>query len=251
MTAYTHDLVQGEERCFEIAQERVRKVIETGATELDLSNLGELQEFPDLGDVPERILSLNLTRCWGLKNFDIFAKFRNLEVLDYKFCQWTDLEPLRVLTNLRNLILFKAVQLKNIEGLDSLKNLTKLSIRWSNPDDLAPLSRSAKLKWLDLSRLPITDTSAFAALSELEYLNLYWCENLLDIEHLAGLPNLASLVLSRCQKLKSIASVRGLTQLRALYLWICKELVDLSPLERLHKITTLHVGGSQIESLSP
>jgi internalin A len=251
MTAYTHDLVQGEERCLSIAQERVKTAIETSATDLDLSNLGELRRIPDLGDLPNRLTSLNLTRCWGIRNFDGLRDLTKLEKLDYSFYRHTDLEPLRPLTSLKALRLFKAVGLKNLEALDSLTNLTSLNIRWSSPDDLSPLSRSTKLKWLDLSRLPVKNLSFVVPLTQLEHLNLYWCEDLSNIEHLAALTNLEELVLSRCKKVESIAVLSRLKNLRALYLWGCTQITDIAALRMLSELVTLNIAGLPIDSLTP
>ena len=250
-TLYSHDLVQDEDRCVEVAKERVKKAIDSGATDLDLTDLGGLRKLPDLGDLSDTLISLNLTRCTGIRNFDEFSKLRKLEKLDYSFYQGADLEPLRKLTALKELILYKAVGLKNLEALDSFPNLSKLSIRWSSPPDLSPLSRSIKLRWLDLSRLGMTDLAFLAPLAQLEHLNLYWCEDLSNIEQLTALSNLDELVLSRCKKLKSVTVLAGLKELKALYLSGCTEIGDLNPLRTLSKISTLSIAALPLESLAP
>jgi Leucine-rich repeat (LRR) protein len=99
--------------------------------------------------------------------------------------------------------------IKDISGLEYLKNLEKLDLGGNEISDLSPLSSLIKLEFLSLERNRITDVSPLASLTNLKILHLY-NNQITDVTPLSSLVNLGTLSLSNNQ-ITDISSLAALS----------------------------------------
>lgn len=206
---------------------------------------------------------------------DDLAKATNLnldgmELDDYKFLELaTDLDSLSLGYNLG----------LDDEGLQSIRNLTKLHklvLDGTNITDLSPLSNLNDLEVLDIAETNVSSLEPIKGLLNIKELTAYeLCEdepnqvfdfsalsnftkmekldvtgvNLSDIDFVKKMPNLQSLTVDETG-ISSLESLRGniaLTELRA----SGNEISDVSPISGLTGLTTLELNNNNIVDISP
>lgn len=94
-----------------------------------------------------------------------------------------------------------------------------------------------RLKSLDLSTQITEITFGEGVCPDLEYLNLYYCDELVEVGALPTM--LTSLRLSYCRALKKVRGLRGLPKLRYLYMKGCKEIENLPDVRELDNLIYL------------
>jgi Leucine-rich repeat (LRR) protein len=132
---------------------------------------------------------------------------------EYLTCE--DIEPLRHMTNLRELNLMSN-QIVDISPLSNLANLRNLVLLNNQISDLSPLSGLTELEELDLGENEISDISALSVITNLRRLLLYR-NHIDDITPLGELINLRHLELSR-NKVSDITPLNVLPMLGILTL---------------------------------
>src|ERR687886_385524 len=121
----------------------------------------------------------------------ILSSFTELSL--YNNNQISDIKPLQSLTNLTYLSLINN-QINDIKPLASLTNLTRLGLSSNEINDIKPLQSLTKLTRLDLHFNEINDIKPLQSLTNLTELGLY-DNQISDIKPLASLTNLIALYL--------------------------------------------------------
>ena len=152
----------------------------------------------------------------------------NLEVLDLRGNEMSDLSPLSGLTNLKELNLSG-----DIEGNEDIR-------------DLSPLSGLTSLKSLHLPAEQIEDLSPLSGLTQLENLALIggdegWIE---DLTPLSGLVNLRELFLE-ISSISDLSPLAGMKELESLRVRGESYISDLSPLSGMVKMRELELPAPQ------
>ena len=140
------------------------------------------------------------------------------------------------------------VGIRDLTGLESAANLTKLSLGWNNISDISPLSGLTKLETLDLQSNNISNLSVLASLTSLEFLSIGF-NGITDISPLSGLTKLTELWMYG-NRITDLSPVSDLTKLNTLVFWD-NNVTDVSPLAGLVDLIWLEVGGNPITDLSP
>ncbi len=108
------------------------------------------------------------------------------------------------------------VGIRNLTGLESATNLTKVDLSDNNISDISPVAGLTNLDWIDLEGNNISDISPVGGLTSLTGLFLE-SNNISDISPVAGLANLTHLFLQG-NNISDISPVGGLTNLTELFL---------------------------------
>jgi len=154
---------------------------------------------------------------------------------------------------LSHLELRAAVWLTDLEPLADLPGLESLSLKRARRlENLGPIA-SCSLVRLDLQGCErVSDLSALAEMSRLEYLNVWRLPLLEDLAALGGLPALRELQFSRSRKLHDLSPLATLSALEILCLAHCEAVEDLSPLATLPRLVELDLSGCErLKDLSP
>ncbi|NJN90270.1 MAG: leucine-rich repeat domain-containing protein [Leptolyngbyaceae cyanobacterium SL_5_14] len=156
-----------------------------------------------------------------------------LEILEVQ-CNVADSGPLSSLSNLTELSL--AGEIPNLNSLQSLTSLQKLSVFTDGVSDLSPLRSLTNLTELTLSSNEISDLSPLSSLTNLTDLYLS-SEQISDITALQTLTNLKSLTLTTTQvsDTEPIQSLENLTELSLSR----NQILDVSALQGLTNLTEL------------
>ena len=118
----------------------------------------------------------------------------------------------------------------SLEGIQYLTNLTSLSLRWNQIQDLGPLSSLKNIKSLNLDGNRISDISPLGSLSNLSELDLS-SNTINDLEALSGLVNLERLGL-RYNRVTDINPLESLINLK--YIDLSDNLIkDISSLVKI------------------
>jgi len=159
---------------------------------------------------------------------------------------------------------------KNLTGIENLKNLTCIDLWNNNIYDISPLATLTKLKTLHLGTNQIEDISVLAHLKELESLSLsvneisnvsalsnlkelnYLSLEVNQIKDISALSNLYSLeeLMLDGNKIVNLNSLSRLNELKVLSLSV-NEIVDVSPLANLKNLTLLNLENNQIKDATP
>lgn len=152
-----------------------------------------------------------------LENIEDITKLKNLRELSICCTSIRDIAPLVSLKRLERLSLTSNINLRNIQPLASMQQLSgKLSL-WRNAiEDITPLSNLSSVTDMQLSSNRIVDVSPLANLTNLEELNLY-INFVTDVSPLSGLTNLSVLNLG-LNKVSDASPLHSLLQLKKLSL---------------------------------
>ena len=157
-----------------------------------------------------------------------------------------DLEGIQYLTNLTKLSLMKS-EITDISPLKNLSNLNRLWIYNTLISDISPLKNLTNLEDLKLDRNKITDISPLRSLTNLETLQLN-NNKISDVSPLKSLTNLKNLHLDHNQ-ITDISPLQNLANLEALWL-IYNEINDISDLKSLTNLSALLIEHNQISDIS-
>jgi hypothetical protein len=158
-----------------------------------------------------------------------------------------DIIPLRYMKNLTELTI-AWTQITDISPLSGLVNLTRLFLIQNQISDITPLTGLVNLSELHLRNNQITNIIPLAELKNLSL--LYSMENQIsNITPLAGLENLTVLYLTRNQII-DISPLSGLVNLTILDLAF-NQIVDITPLSGLVNLSLLNLTRNRISDISP
>ena len=157
-----------------------------------------------------------------------------------------NLRGLETATNLTRLVIW-GNHITDISPISELTNLTLLWLDYNNIPDISLLSGLTNLTNLSLSDTNIPDLSVLSDLPNLTHLRLI-ATNTSDVSPLSGLTNLTSLVLSH-NKIADISPLSGLTKLTELNFWE-NQIEDISALSGLTNLTVLGLGLNNVEDIS-
>ncbi|MBK3915256.1 leucine-rich repeat domain-containing protein [Listeria ivanovii] len=138
--------------------------------------------------------------------------------------------------------------IKSIQGMQYLSNLSKLSLIDNEVSNIESLKGLTKLRCLSLDNNEISDIAPLAGLTKLDILELGH-NKISEISSLAKLTNIRWLVLSD-NEISDIKVLAKLKELEALNLNNNK-VSDLSPLSNLIILNWLFLGGNQLYDISP
>ncbi|KAB2598623.1 TMV resistance protein N-like [Pyrus ussuriensis x Pyrus communis] len=243
-----------------------------------LSGCSNLEKFPDISDVMEKLSKLYLDGTAIKELPSSINKLTGLTVLDLYGCQ--ELKSLPSSIHMGSLQTLRLSGCSNLEKFpdisDVMGNLSRLHLDSTAIKELpSSINKLTGLSVLDLSwcqELKSLPSSIY--MGSLQTLNLSGCSNLeelpeiLDIiENLSGLcldgtaiKELPSSInklmghivlnLSGCQELKSLTSIIHMGSLQTLYLCGCsnfEEFPDISDV--MEKLSNLYLGGTAIKEL--
>lgn len=197
--------------------------------------LSELDTEP-LKDITE----LTITMGSSFMPLDFLPYLENLESLTI-ICQYSAnlfLEPLESLTNLTSLTLHTP-RVEDLSPIGKLQGLTYLDLSGCiTIRNISFLRNLTDLTHLNLEGNQIKDISALSKLTKLEYLNLN-----------ATFRDYDSSTLEFGQKVQDITAIKNMTDLKELYLFgnLTK---DLSPLKKLINLEVLDLGNNNVSNLS-
>jgi internalin A len=251
---------------FEEAERRIESAGATGATYLDLGDLG-LDELPESLGRLEGLQELFLggefraedgqvKYAWDrlevdVREFGPIAALSNLQFLSLGPCPAlaSDLGPLAQLSNLQDLAIFDCAGLSGDLGpLAQLSNLQFLEIFdcAGLSGDLGPLAQLSNLQFLEIFDCAglSGDLGPLAQLSNLQDLKIFDCAGLSgDLGPLAQLSNLQDLAISDCAALSGdLGPLAKLSNLQDLKIYSCAALSgDLGPLAKLSNLQDLKI----------
>lgn len=136
----------------------------------------------------------------------------------------------------------------NLAALESLPNLTGISLRKTGVTDFNVLKKLNHLEWLNLAETTISDLSVLAKFSKLRWLALNNTA-VSNFSSLKGLTSLRELHLSGTM-ISGLSSLKGLTALRLLSLAGTK-VSEIWPLKRITALRELHLNGTDVCDISP
>ncbi|CAL6078619.1 leucine-rich_repeat domain-containing protein [Hexamita inflata] len=226
------------------------------------------------GSEVENISTVNLSNIQKLflnccKNVK-FHGVANVKVLHAKSCDiqsidgiqnWNQLLELNLTGNklksvaqLENLTQLKVLELtsnqniKNVEPLRGLVNLTTLSLQYNKIENVEPLRGLVNLRDLYLSSNQIENVEPLRGLVNLTDLSLQY-NKIENVEPLRGLVNLTTLSLHE-NKIQNVEPLRGLVNLTDLSLYQ-NQIENVEPLRGLVNLTTLSLQYNKIENVEP
>jgi internalin A len=160
--------------------------------------------------------------------------FTYLTILDASNATFVSIEDLAQLTNLLHLSFVEDLVSFGIEPISVLTNLTYLRLAIIELEDLYGLRNLQNLEFLDLSyNTDLIEIEDVAFLEKLDYLILDNCTQLTDITPLSELTQIRKLSLKDCTSLTDLSPLAGLYQLEYLNLEGCESLTDISSLSSL------------------
>ena len=178
------------------------------------------------------------------------AEMKTLTSLFASFSGIRDLTGLESATNLTRLG-FWDTEITDVSPLSDLTNLTYLELGFNNLTNAAPeaLSGLTNLTFLGLGGYTnyITDVSALSGLTNLTELWLFDLD-ITDVSALSGLTNLTDLSL-RGNNITDVSALSGLTNLKRLWL-LYNDITDVSALSGLTNLKDLGLGNNNIRDIS-
>ena len=178
------------------------------------------------------------------------ADMETLTILYARFSGIRDLTGLESATNLTRLS-FWANEITDVSPLSDLTNLTYLELSFNDLTNAAPeaLSGLTNLTFLGLGGYTnnITDVSPLSGLTNLTELWLFDLD-ISDVSALSGLTNLTDLSL-RGNNITDVSALSGLTNLTRLWL-LYNNITDISVLSGLTNLKDLGIGNNNITDIS-
>ncbi|CAN1264437.1 Disease resistance protein L6 [Linum perenne] len=216
--------------------------------------------------------SLNFLEISDLESLPNFANLNNLTELTLSRFQMPEIQGLGDLIMLQTLKIPYALNLINLDGLESLSHLKtlnledclvleKLPISLVNLTKLQELSIKRcrqlaevmglerlealrNLETLDISRCTgLTEVMGFGRLESLTELNMSGCSSVEELPHLSGLRNIVRLDTSECNQLKEVRGIESLELLEYLFMTNCTSIKKLPDLYVLTNLKTLEISG--------
>lgn len=203
------------------------------------------KKFDDFIELKKDVLvvyqSEELNSWWGNLSSSWKSIFMN-------HMMWTlepNVEDLHKLIQLQTLEIKENRSITDLEPIDKLKHLRKLTVNDTKITNLTPLKGLLYLTELDLSRNPITDLSSLQSLRSLEfiYLNNTPISNL---EWLLGMPQVKILDISSTE-IRSLKELSYVSNLQKLIAYGTK-IYNIKPLEDLPDLILLKIYNSNVTS---
>ena len=141
----------------------------------------------------------------------------------------------------------KDLEIKNLRGLETAKNLTYVNIDSNQVSDISSLSNLTDLQFLAFSDNQISDISSLSNLTDLHL--LYFSNNQVsDISSLSNLTDLQFLYFFDNQ-VSDISSLSNLTDLQFLY-FFDNQVSDISSLSNLTNLQSLSFHSNRVSDIS-
>lgn len=149
------------------------------------------------------------------------------------------------------------VEIKSLEGIQYLVNLTNLHIggysrgAWNQYSDLTPLAKLTKLRHLDIAGSLVSDLEPIAELNQLRTLSLYACDAITDISYLDNMIHMEHLDL-RGPRIRDIDALKNMSELHTLVVAgdTSQTFTDLDALKGKNNLEYLEVMWRKIEDIS-
>ena len=229
-------------------------------TSLDLSYFTALEDLEGLQSMT-KLKTLDISGCGSLRNVDAMKGLVNLE--EVKFDSLYSLESLENLKyNGTELSLWGWDELKNLDGVQNMRQLESINIASKNISDISALKGMKSLKEIVIRRCDnLISLSGIESLASLELLDIdsevinslsdlkdlknlgrahIECDKLLNLKGLEEAPNITELNLTS-KGLEDISNTKSLTKLKNLDLSECSSIESLSGLEKLNLLESLKV----------
>lgn len=191
---------------------------------------------------------LSIPDCSNVISIAPLASLKKLEVLK-SYTEVMDIQAIANMAQLKELYL-EGVQAKDYTALSGLIKLEKLSLPFTNINDLSPLRNLTNLQVLDLTGCSnITDIRALSGMTELRDLNLDGVP-ITEVKALSTLKKLEQLDLADT-KVENLVPLKDLANLKTLILFYNFDLKDLSPLKNLTSLKMLNFADTGVTELSP
>ncbi|CAI0554512.1 unnamed protein product [Linum tenue] len=163
--------------------------------------------------------ALTLTeQSFGEKPFPELSSLVNLKRLDIIRYSITKLPDLSGLNNLEELNLEECTGLVEVKGMEGLESLTQLRL---------------------FGCCLITEMPDLSGLNNLEILDLSYCEGLTEVKGVEGLGSLTMLFMFDCSSVKKLGNLSGLRKLKELQIEGCTKLTKVSGIEELDGLLIL------------
>jgi internalin A len=197
---------------------------------------------------PEDMLLLTSLKAFrkGISNLEGLQYARNLESLNLRWNELTDISRLSGLTELTSLNISQN-DIVDISVVSNLQKLDLLDMHENEISDISAVGGLTDLRILDLHCNHVEDLSVLSGLANLESLTLYQ-NNIADISPLSGLVGLVNLDLYG-NSIRDVTAIQSLNELQYLRL-DDNSISDISPLSGLQNIRTLCLNENQIESVA-
>ncbi|AWZ49444.1 hypothetical protein C3495_11750 [Clostridiaceae bacterium 14S0207] len=142
---------------------------------------------------------------------------------------------------------------RSLEGLQYAINLETLDLSENRISDLTPLSNLKKLEYLELDRNIVEDLTPLSKVKSLKHLNIYNNENIVDTQPLANLTNLEWMDMHFCNRGKHTVNVKPLSNLVNLeYLSIESNFIeDISFAKNLKKLKSFSCAVNYVTDVTP
>ncbi|MFX0135353.1 MAG: leucine-rich repeat domain-containing protein, partial [Candidatus Hodarchaeota archaeon] len=191
----------------------------------------------------EKILSVR----YGGKSIGVI-KLGGLLTLDLSNMGITDIREIKGLENLKNLqrLSLQGNQITEIRGLENLTNLQELLLRGNQIKDIEGLVNLINLQSLSLEENKITEIKGLKNLRNLQRLYLHR-NQITEIKGLENLTNLQILHL-HTNKITEIKGLENLTNLHELYLQGNK-LAELKGIENLKELSWINLKNNKITEI--
>ncbi|HEY3403767.1 MAG TPA: leucine-rich repeat domain-containing protein [Ohtaekwangia sp.] len=188
-----------------------------------------------------------LTNWW----YDLSAEWRAILLKKLPIINASDsLLPsdIKKITAIEDLDLSNNSFIQNLEPLDRLSKLKFLDLSGTNITSITPLRNLTELETLDLSHTKITDLSPLKYASKMVSLDISYTQ-VSDIAVVEKMPGLQNLFMHKTP-VTNILPVSFLTVLQEADLG-ATDITNLTPLESLMNITSLDISGTEVQDLQP
>lgn len=184
-----------------------------------------------------------------IKDLSGLENCTNLEILDLNGDQYSDLTPIKGLTQLAWLNISNNKNYTDISPLSGLTNLNKLYAAYTNIKDLSVFSNLPRLSVLDVPYSKVTNLTGVEGCANLTELDLNG-DQYSDLNPIKNLTNISWLNIANNKEYTDISALKNLSNLTKLFADYTN-IKDLSALENASQLSILHIPYSQITSLKP
>ncbi len=185
---------------------------------LDLTNITDTM-LEQVGKCTS-LWSLSLFKCEEITTIQSLAPCTQLEILELSCCE----------------------KLKNIDSLSQLSRLTNLYLgSCENITALPPSATSTLLRTLSLSSCDLSDLQFLASYTQLQNLDLSYCDKVSNLQPLSACTQLRNLNLSDCSLITDLGPLASCTLLVDLQLDLCEKISDLQPLAHCTQLENLRL----------
>lgn len=201
----------------------------------------------DATGIPDKTLYRKIAEYLRKPENELFTEGEAAEIISFKsdFGDVQDLTGIEYLKNLRKL----EIRYTNLESLKSLKDLKALRILEIQYGRIASLEGIEELKNLEILGLENNRLVSLEGIKEstgLEYLNVGW-NRLTSLKGIEGLTKLDTLY-AEGNEIRDIHPIAGLTNLEQLKLGD-NEINDASEIENLSKLKVLDLGYNRLKKI--